>query len=197
MPSQPPSQPPRRDIPLTDFGLLPGERPAVPQAEITDTQGSWDDFERFSRDWKPPGAAGTPAPPHTAPAGAPPRAERAFLPTEPAHLPRVPSPTAPASDPGKLTLEQALAEARRFNRVCPRPQHWQQLYEMLPNKVTIGHDPHPAPPIRDTAWRSTPALPKRLCLRDHLAWAESQGVLDEVMGFLNGLREEDWHHMGD
>jgi hypothetical protein len=210
-----PSQPPPRDRPLTDFGLLPGERPAVPQAEVADSPDAWAEFQRYAQGGTPPPAAAAPGPAPVSedavlavpsPAGTraaeapiPPKArpEWAYAPTEPAPLSPMAPPAVRASSPARTTLEQALVEARRFNRVCPRPEYWQRLYDMLPNKVTTGRHPHPAPPIHDTAWRATPALPKRLCLRDHLEWAENQGVLDEVMVFLKGLREEDWHHMGD
>jgi hypothetical protein len=196
-----PSQPPRPGRPLTDFGLLPGERPAVPQAQVDDTEDAWDEFKRFSQEWTQSAApAATPAAtaaPAPAPTAQPGPAGSAFAPTEPAPLLRSPPAPPPISAASRAKLEQALAEARRFNRVCPQPVHWQRLYDMLPNKVTTGRHPHPPPPIGGSAWQATPALPKRLCLRDHLEWADSQGVLDEVMVFLKSLREDDWHHMGD
>jgi hypothetical protein len=36
------------------------------------------------------------------------------------------------------TLEEVFAEGQKNNRVCPHPQKWQQLYEMLPQKQRKG-----------------------------------------------------------
>jgi hypothetical protein len=36
------------------------------------------------------------------------------------------------------TLDEALVEIQNNNRICPQPQKWQQLYEMLPQKQQKG-----------------------------------------------------------
>lgn len=35
-----------------------------------------------------------------------------------------------------ISLEQVLAETQKNNRICPQPQKWQELYELL--RVTSG-----------------------------------------------------------
>ena len=47
------------------------------------------------------------------------------------------------------------------------------------------------------AWHDTPALLKMIRLADHIEWAANHDALAAVAGFLRGLREEDWHHIGD
>jgi hypothetical protein len=37
-----------------------------------------------------------------------------------------------------VTLDEVLAQVRQNGRVCPQPQQWQRLYEMLPAKHRKG-----------------------------------------------------------
>lgn len=115
-------------------------------------------------------------------------AERAFAPTRPTGLPVPAKPKGPG-------LEDLLAESRRNDRVCPLPGAWQALYQLLPDKRQEGTVWDPAPPITGTAWKATSALPKRLCLRDHLEWAASHGVAQAVLDYLRSLPEEEWLHL--
>jgi len=96
-----------------------------------------------------------------------------------------------------LTVHDVMVEARRFNRVCPLPAAWQRLYDLLPGKRVTGREMQPPPPISGHAWLATSAMPKRMCLRDHIEWAERQGALEAVMQFLKVLPESQWHHVGD
>lgn len=91
------------------------------------------------------------------------------------------------------SLEEAMVEARKNNRVCPVPARWQELYQLLPGKKNN----QPTPPLLGAAWAMTPSISKRMCLREHLEWAQAQGGLDEVLSFLKRLPEAEWHHMGD
>ncbi len=96
-----------------------------------------------------------------------------------------------------VTLEVVLAEVQKNNRVCPQPQRWQQLYEMLPQKQRKGAGWEPSLPLILAAWWDTPALPKMLRLREHIEWAASHGCLAEVHSFLLELPEDQWHHIGE
>jgi hypothetical protein len=93
------------------------------------------------------------------------------------------------------SLEEVLAEAQKNCRVCPQPQKWQQLYEMLPDKKQKGSGWEPPLPLILAAWWDSPALSKILRLREHIEWAESHGLLEEVASFLRGLAEDQWHHI--
>lgn len=84
---------------------------------------------------------------------------------------------------------------RQERRLVPVPQKWQELYKLLPNrrrKASGGFEP-PAPLIL-AAWHFTSDEEKRHRLQEHLQWAETHGVLDEVELFLRGLPESEWCH---
>ena len=96
-----------------------------------------------------------------------------------------------------FTLEGAMLVARRNNRVCPRPRHWDEFMKLLPERKTMrGSQKPPAPPT-GAAWAVTPPLTKRLCFREQIEWAESAGTLEAVMAFMQSLPEEEWLHMGE
>ena len=94
------------------------------------------------------------------------------------------------------TLEGAIAVACSNNRVCPQPQKWNQLYELLPDKRRAGLGWEPSLPLILDAW-DTPAMFKMIRLREHLVWAAEHGALDSVHTFMCSLAESDWHHLGD
>ena len=94
-----------------------------------------------------------------------------------------------------MTVAQVLNLARKNNRVCPMPGPWQQLYDMLPNKEQVGRDWRPQAPLTGGAWSATPAISKRMCLRDHIEWADSHGILDDVYLFLKALPDDEWLHI--
>ena len=100
-------------------------------------------------------------------------------------------PGLPALKP--LTMEEVMFEARRNNRVCPMPSHWKRLNELLQQQAGAA----PPPGIEVTAWRNTPSLNKRLCLRNQVQWAWEHKVLEFMFAFLRDLPEDKWHHMGD
>lgn len=71
-----------------------------------------------------------------------------------------------------VTFEEVLAEIQKNNRVCPQPQKWQQLYEMLPNKKRIDSGWKPSLPLILSALSDTPAISKIIRLREHIEWAK-------------------------
>lgn len=95
------------------------------------------------------------------------------------------------------TIEQAIAEAQRNNRVCPQPNEWLKLYEMLPRKRREDGGWEPSLPLILAAWWDTPALSKMVRLREHIEWASTHGCLEQVYTFLRQLQESEWHHVGD
>ena len=82
-------------------------------------------------------------------------------------------------------------------RVCPQPQQWMALWEMLPGRQRVGIGWNPPLPIVLSAWWYTGALDKRLRLREHIKYAAQSGALDAVDEFLRGLTTEQWHTMRD
>jgi hypothetical protein len=95
------------------------------------------------------------------------------------------------------TLEDVLAEAKKNKRVCPQPQKWQELYEMLPGRKRKNGGWEPSLPLILAAWWDTPALAKMLRLGEHIEWASSHGCLEKVHSFLCALPEELWHHIDE
>jgi hypothetical protein len=118
--------------------------------------------------------------------------QRGFVETAPAG-PDTPTAGAPRPAAGAVTLEEALAELRKNNRVCPMPSVWQKLYDALPNKAADL----PSAPVTADEWKQTPALEKRSRFRLHIEWADTQGVLKQVYKALQALPENKWHHMGE
>jgi len=119
-----------------------------------------------------------------------------YAPTEPAglHLRAKAAKPAPVA-PRAVTFEQVSAEARKANRVSPKPRRWAELYgnfsAWAPGKRL------PPPVLGDAAWRQMSALAKRMSFRQHLEWAFEHGCLAELHDFLKALPEEDWHHTDD
>lgn len=95
------------------------------------------------------------------------------------------------------TLEEVLAEAQKNSRICPQPQKWQELYELLPDKKRKGAGWEPSLPLILAAWWDTPAMSKMLRLREHIEWADAHGCLEQIHSFLLALPEDQWHHVGE
>ncbi len=95
------------------------------------------------------------------------------------------------------TVEDFIAYCREHGRVCPMPMLGNQLWELLPNRRRVGLGWKPPTPLILAAWHETPAMLKMLRLQEHIKWADKYGSLNEVATFLRGLREEQWHHLGE
>lgn len=96
-----------------------------------------------------------------------------------------------------FTLDAAMLVARKNNRVCPRPGRWQEFHAMLPARTTSRGSLQAPAPIVGAAWVVTPPLTKRLTFREQIEWAESTGVLEMAMRFMQSLQEDEWLHMGE
>jgi hypothetical protein len=94
----------------------------------------------------------------------------------------------------RLTVQDVMVEARRYNRVCPQEPQWQRLHALLLQQP--APEEPPPPPMTPSEAAVAPPLAKRLRVRDQVEWAERHGLLREVLGFLRSLPEEDWLHIG-
>ena len=101
------------------------------------------------------------------------------------------------SDLTMATLEEAISEATKNNRVCPMPMRWNSLYGLLPDRQRRGAGWEPPVPLILAAWHETPALFKALRLKEHLGWAASHGAIDQVYSYIQTLHESDWYHYGE
>lgn len=92
------------------------------------------------------------------------------------------------------TAHSLIAYCRRNKRVCPMPQSWNMLFEMLPNRRRTALGWEPALPLILEAWDTTPGALKTLRLAEHIEWAAEQGALEAVAAFLHSLSEDAWLH---
>jgi hypothetical protein len=115
---------------------------------------------------------------HTAPMTAPhppDGADRRYAKTEPAGLS---AERTAVRRVRKLTADELMVEARKNNRVCPKPRRWAELFAQFGQWVP------------DT-------VAKRMAFRDHIEWCEKHDCLPQLLQSLKLLEEDDWHHMGD
>ena len=89
-------------------------------------------------------------------------------------------------------LESVLAYIKDQNRVCPKPQKWQRLWEMLPDRHRQGNGWHPPLPLILAAWWETSDEQKRERLDLHVRYASEKGILDKIEVFLHKLPTEEW-----
>ncbi len=94
----------------------------------------------------------------------------------------------------KIVLDELLAYVRENGRVCPLPNHWDGLWQMLPNRKRAGDRCEPPPPLILAAWYS-PALLKAMRLEEHIRYAAAHGALAAVDRYLRSLTEEQWAHL--
>jgi hypothetical protein len=95
------------------------------------------------------------------------------------------------------TVDTLTIYCRDNKRVCPLPKAWQQLWEMLPEKRRAVDAWEPAVPLIGAAGHEAPAMLKMVRLAEHIQWAAKHNALPEVAAFLRGLREDEWHHLGE
>jgi len=89
---------------------------------------------------------------------------------------------------------RALIEYVQANgRVCPLPNLWNKLWEILPERTQKPNDGwEPSLPLVLAAWRDTTAEQKRERLIHHIEYAASHGALDKVDKFLRCLPPDQW-----
>jgi hypothetical protein len=92
-----------------------------------------------------------------------------------------------------VDLVQALAVARKGNRVCPKPQVWFAIYGTLKDAAR-SRGVEPPPPIPLESWAATSKMAKRMAFRDHVEWADRLGELPRMFAHMESLDESSWHH---
>lgn len=76
--------------------------------------------------------------------------------------------------------------------VCPMPQQWNTLWQMLPDRKRIGTGWEPALPLILSAWHETDNHQKSARLLEHIIWADQKNVLDQIDTYLRRLTDKDW-----
>lgn len=98
-----------------------------------------------------------------------------------------------ARSSGRVSVDDVMAEARRFNRICPIESEWARLEALLRE---LGGCDAPAA-VQGAAFRRMPPLARRTAVREQVAWAAGRGCLPQVFAFFEALPEECWVHIGD
>ena len=91
-------------------------------------------------------------------------------------------------------LTEMMAICKINNRVCPQPQKWNKLWQLLKNKKRVGNGWIPSLPLILAAWHQSSDFSKRERFIEHLKWADEQNQIDEIFQFLITLDEIDWYH---
>ncbi len=91
------------------------------------------------------------------------------------------------------TLPEVLAEATKMGRVCPKPEHWNRLWSLLPNRRRLGAGWEPPLPLILGAWGHTTDEEKRERFHGHIQWADSSDSLESIAQFIFRLNPDDWH----
>ena len=91
-------------------------------------------------------------------------------------------------------LEELLVFSQTKHRVCPQPQYWYELWELLPERKCIGTSWEPSAPLILGAWGHTSDIEKRERFLSHIRWASEHGALSKVAAFIKSLGSEQWHH---
>ena len=171
-----------------------GDSIPAPEAVLRESDSAWALFNEVTRQHEARFAETAPMtkpPPQLSPE------ELAWASTVPAGATARPLPATRREQQPLFTLEGAMLVARRNNRVCPRPDAWNALSELLPPRRSLRGLQKPPAPATGAAWAITPPLTKRLCFREQVEWAEREGVLESIMDFMQAMSEDQWLHMGE
>lgn len=95
------------------------------------------------------------------------------------------------------TVESLISFCRENGRVCPQPQAWNELWNLLPAKQQKGSGWEPPLPLILAAWQHSSNLAKMMRLQEHIQWAQNHGELANISLRLRALNEEEWHHLHD
>ena len=90
-------------------------------------------------------------------------------------------------------LQSLITFCSRNGRVCPQPQKWNELWEMLPDRTRVGLGWKPPLPLILAAWWETSSIEKKDRLKDHLIYAYQKGIMNEIDQFLRDLPDEQWN----
>jgi hypothetical protein len=70
------------------------------------------------------------------------------------------------------TTQSLIAYCRENGRVCPKPDVWNELWELLPERQQIDGGWQPSLPLILASWAYTSNLEKMLRLAEHIEWAD-------------------------
>ena len=89
-------------------------------------------------------------------------------------------------------LDELLAFVRANGRVCPQPNKWSELWQMLPQRQRVGSGWQPPSPLILAAWWEASDEQKRDRLANHIQYAAEHSFLMEIDQFLRQLSDGEW-----
>jgi len=92
-------------------------------------------------------------------------------------------------------LSALMAYVVEEQRVCPQPQIWNRLFNLLPERRRVGNGWEPPLPLILAAWDNTSDLEKRERFHLHIRWAADHGAFDQINQFVRALPSEHWHRL--
>jgi hypothetical protein len=91
------------------------------------------------------------------------------------------------------SLTALLVYVREERLVCPQPQVWSRLFDLLPDKRRVGNGWEPPLPHILAAWDNTSDFEKRERFLLHIRWAADHGAFEQVNQFVRAIPPERWH----
>jgi hypothetical protein len=85
-----------------------------------------------------------------------------------------------------------LLRTKENGWLCPQPQRWNDLWEILPDKTQQVGGWKPSLPLILAGWWASSGIEKRLRFEEHLRWADDHGAADSIIDYLETLSSEDW-----
>jgi len=95
------------------------------------------------------------------------------------------------------SVADLLYFAASDRRVCPQPQRWNELWQMLPSRERKGDNWVPALPLILWAWWEATDQQKQDRLAEHICFAAKHGAFEKVNQFLRSLSAEEWSYNGN
>jgi hypothetical protein len=92
----------------------------------------------------------------------------------------------------EVKLKNLLDYVKADGRICPNPQEWNELWEMLSDKQLTGSSTRPPVPLILGAWNYASNISKIIRLAEQINYAAKYGKLDEIDTYLRGLKSEQW-----
>ena len=94
-------------------------------------------------------------------------------------------------------MNELMKYIKSNKRVCPQPQQWNKLWEMLPDRKRKGAGWIPPLPLILAAWWETSDQQKRERLECHIQYASDKEKLEQVRHFLENLLKDEWLYEGE
>jgi hypothetical protein len=92
------------------------------------------------------------------------------------------------------TVDGLIGYCSENERVCPVPNKWNELFQMINKNHKHGSVSELKIPLILGGWWHSSDADKQARLIHHIEWAAQHDALVAASSFLRGLREEDWHH---